>query len=158
MVPELLRDYLSRMTRQDFLRQISLGAAFVLTVPCLHSCDKDDNGDDAPAGEHPGAGDVNFTIDVTDAQYADGLAARGYVVVQRVVVARLAGGGFAAASQVCSHEDTQQVIYDGIDEEWFCLTHGARFERGSGAPKNDITNRALRIYTTSLSGNMLTVS
>ena len=140
------------MTRQDFLRQISLGAAFVLTVPCLHSCDKDDDGTTVvpPA-------DVDFTIDVTAEPFAADFAQRGYTIRDRVVVARLSGGGFAAASQVCSHEGNVQVVYDQAGDSWFCPVHGAEFERADGAPLNSITSRPLTIYPTSLSGNMLKV-
>ena len=141
------------MTRQGFLRQVGLGAAFVLTVPCFHSCSKDDDGDEVT----PQPTGVDFSIDVTAAPYADHFAARGYTVVEKVVVAQLAGGGYAAASQVCSHQNFETVIYEPTVDEWSCLTHGARFTRDAGAPTNDVTDNPLRIYTATLTGDVLRV-
>ena len=143
------------MTRLEFLRQVGLGAAFVLTVPCLHSCDKGDDGD----GDGPTTpAEVDFTIDTAAAPYADQFANRGFVVERGVVIARLTAGGFAAASQTCSHERRPEVTYDQTDDLWFCTAHGAEFARADGAPTNSVTPNPLRIYTTSLDGTMLRVS
>lgn len=144
------------MTRQEFLQQIGLGAAFVLTVPCFHACSRDDDADD---GSTPQPTGVDFEIDVTAEPFATDLAARDYTVVtaEKVVVARLADGSYAAASQVCSHQNFETVIYEADADQWFCQTHGALFDRGDGTPENDVTDNPLRIYTTTLEGNVLRV-
>ena len=145
------------MTRKDFLKNLGVGAAFVLTVPCLHSCGGDD---DSPSGgnETPSAGDQNFTVDLDDAANANLLTTGGFVIVNRVVVARTVNDQFVAASQICSHEGTDQVIYDELADQWFCRTHAARFSVGTGDPENDVTNRELRIYTVTQTGNTLVVN
>jgi nitrite reductase/ring-hydroxylating ferredoxin subunit len=140
------------MTRKDFLKNIGVGAAFVLTVPCLHSCDKDDE------GMTPQPGSVDFTLDLDDTANQALTTPGGFVISNRVVVAQTLSGEFIAASQVCSHEATQAVIYDSANEQWFCGTHGARFDQASGDPENGITNNPLRLYNVSRNANILRIT
>lgn len=142
------------MTRKDFLKNIGVGAAFVLTVPCLHSCGSDDDSGDMT----PSAGPQNFTIDLDATENAALLNTGGFVVKNKVVVARTVDNQFAAASQVCSHEGTEVMVYNETTDQWFCSTHGAQFDVGSGEPQNDVTNRNLRIYNVTQVGNILTVN
>ncbi len=141
------------MTRKDFLKNMGIGAAFVLTVPCLHSCKGDDNGDE------PAPLDVDFLVDLSDPDNATLQTPGSFRVIDKVVVARTIDGDYAAASLVCSHEATEAVTYDETEDEWFCTTHGARFQLASGDPTNNITDNDLRVYNTSLnsSTNMLRV-
>ena len=141
------------MTRETFLKQIGAGAAFVLTVPCFYACGKDDDGmEPTPPAE------VDFTIDVTAAPYAASFAQRDFAIANEVVIARLADGSYAAASQMCSHEQNKAIEYDNATDAWFCSVHSARFQRASGTPANTVTDRPLRIYTTTLTGNLLRVT
>ena len=133
------------MTRKEFLKKAGIGAAFVLTVPCLHSCGSDDDPDGPQS-----AGGKDFMIDLTDANVAAELGAQGYVIREMVVVTQFDDGTYGAASQVCSHTGTEEVIYDVSRDEWFCRTHGARFAASDGDPLNDVTDNPLRIYNTSL--------
>ncbi len=142
------------MTREDFLKQIGVGAAFVLTVPCFYACGKDEN--DAMEPTPPGA--VDFTVDVTAAPYAADFAKQNFTIANQVVIAKLADGTYAAATQICSHERNKAVEYDLANDRWACYVHGAQFQRVSGAPINNVTSRSLTIYNTALTGNMLRVS
>lgn len=144
------------MTRKDFLKNLGVGAAFVLTVPCLHSCGDDD--DNPSGGMTPSAGDQNFTVDLDDPANVALMSSVGFVIVNKVVIARTVDDQYVAASQVCSHEGTERVEYDSARDQWFCSTHGARFQTTSGEPENTVTNRNLRIYSVTQSGNTLTVS
>lgn len=130
------------MTRKEFLKHVGIGAAFVLTVPCLHSC-KDD---DEEGGGTLNAGDKDFTVDLSDQAIITDFANQGYIIRNSVVIAQPSPGVFAAASQICSHEGTNAVVFDS--SEWFCLTHGARFATATGTPANSVTDRSLRIYQT----------
>ena len=147
------------MTRKDFLQKMGLGAAFVLSVPCLHSCGGDDDDEPGAGGgaTPPNAGDKDFTIDLDDALVVADFDGRGYTIAEGTVVAPLDGGGYAAASLVCSHQNNRNVTYDAATDEWFCTVHGARFARDSGAPRNDVTDNDLRIYQTEVTGNTLRV-
>ena len=143
------------MTRKDFIAKLGIGAAFALTVPCLHSCSKDDDGMEPmpPTG-------INLTIDLTASGSAALQNPGGFIVLDRVVIARTLDGEYAAASLVCSHENNLAVVYDDSSGEWFCGVHGARFDEDSGAPLNSVTDRNLTLYTVALSsdGNTLTVT
>ena len=148
------------MTRQDFLQRISLGAAFVLTVPCLHSCKDDDAG---PGMTEPPAGGVDLTVDLTDATVADDLDTRGYHIVEEVVVARrIDGQGFAAASVVCSHKALKDVVYDDVVDRWVCLQHGAEFAIPDGRvlenPSTGPLSAALVVYEVTREGDVLRVT
>ena len=148
------------MTRQDFLQKLSLGAAFVLTVPCLHSCG-DDEAD--PGMTAPPAGGVDLSIDLTDATVAADLDRLGFTVVEKVVVARLAdGSGFAAASQVCSHQAFETIEYDPQVDRWICLTHGAEFAIPDGRvledPSTGPLSSPLVIYAVEREGDVLRVT
>ncbi|MFK8056456.1 MAG: ubiquinol-cytochrome c reductase iron-sulfur subunit [Saprospiraceae bacterium] len=142
------------MTRKDFLKNIGVGAAFVLTVPCLHSCGSDDD-----SGEMtPSAGPQNFTVDLDAGINSALLATGGFIVRNKVVVALNVDDEFVAASQVCSHEGNEEVSYNSATNVWLCSVHGAQFAVADGEPQNDVTNRNLRIYTVTRSGNILTVN
>jgi len=143
------------MTRKDFLKNIGVGAAFVLTVPCLHSCGGDDDSGDMT----PSAGPQNFTIDLTDATESGTLNdPDGFAVKNKVVVARNSNDEFVAASQVCSHEGNEQVTYNSSNNIWMCSVHGAQFAVANGEPQNDVTDRNLRIYTVTQNGDILTIA
>ena len=143
------------MTRQAFLKQLSVGAAFALTVPCLYQCGKDDDGESNP---NPGPTDVDFTIDVAADPYAAQLAADGFTVANEIVIARLADGSYAAASQECSHQRFKTVEYNAAADRWQCFTHGAQFATASGSPLNEVTDNPLTIYETTLTGTVLRVT
>lgn len=149
------------MTRQDFLKQISLGAAFVLTVPCLHSCGDDD--DEATGMTAPPAGGIDLSIDLTDADVQAAFDDLGFVVRDKVVVARLEdGSGYAAASQVCSHQQFETIEYDPTVDRWVCLTHGAEFAIVGGAvlenPSTGPLQAPLVVYQTAVEGDVLRVT
>lgn len=141
------------MDRKSFLRSLGAGAAFAITFPCVQGCSKDSNGVDSkpiPTG-------VDFTIDL-DAPEGAGLQNNGdFILKDDVVVVRNLQGNFIAASQICSHQQTDQVRFlednGGI---FHCFTHGSEFDQ-NGNPINTITNNPLKIFNTSLNGNLLRV-
>lgn len=134
------------MKRKEFLSTLGLGAAFALTATCLGGCYKD-------GGITPVA-DADFTLNLTDSSNQNLLQNGGYIIKDRVVVARNDNGEFVAATQTCSHEPRNKVIFK--NDEWFCTEHDARFSQ-SGAGLNDKGSRGLTIYQTELTGDMLRV-
>jgi len=139
------------MERKEFLRSLGAGAAFAITFPCLQGCSKDDAGDiPIPTG-------IDFTIDLNSAE-GQQLANNGdFILKNDVVVAKNLEGNFVAASQICSHQQTDQVRF--IDEQggiFRCFTHGSEFSQ-TGTPLNTITNNPLKIFNTSLNGPTLRV-
>lgn len=131
------------MTRKDFLEKIGIGAAFALTATCLGSCSKNEP-----------LTDVDFTINLTDSANDALLTEGGYLIQDKVVVAKNDAGEYVAATQVCSHENKSKIILK--NDEWFCTDHDARFDL-SGNGLNDKGSKGLAIYNTELTGDLLRV-
>ena len=141
------------MERKAFLRSLGAGAAFALTFPCLQGC----SSDGAEGGEEEVPTGVDFTIDLSGPDGAN-LAENGdFIIRNEVVVARNLEGSFVAASRICSHEQNPGVSFiseqGGIFE---CYVHGSQFSQ-DGTPLNAITRNPLKIFRTSLDGDLLRV-
>jgi nitrite reductase/ring-hydroxylating ferredoxin subunit len=145
------------MERKQFLKSLGAGAAFAITFPCLGGCSKDDGIDgnlvDPPTG-------IDFTVDLNSAEAANLENNGGFILKNLVVVVKNLEGEFVAATQVCSHQNYDQVRFvnqnGGI---FFCDVHGSRFDQ-TGAPLNTIPNsvaKPLKIYNTELNGSILRV-
>ena len=133
------------MDRKEFLSKLGLGAAFVLTATCLGSC----------AGEVLAPmGNVDFTLDLTDPSNSKLANNGGYIIKDRVVVAKDMSGNYVAATQRCSHDGTHAIILK--DNEWFCTDHAAKFNL-EGTGLNEKGKKNLTVYTTQLTGNLLRV-
>lgn len=135
------------------MRSLGAGAAFALTFPCLQGCSSNASGseeEEVPTG-------VDFTIDLSGPDGAD-LADNGdFIIRNEVVVARNLEGAFVAASRICSHEQNPGVSFvseqGGIFE---CYVHGSRFSQ-DGTPLNAVTGNPLKIFRTSLDGDLLRI-
>lgn len=140
------------MERKAFLRSLGAGAAFALTFPCVQGCSKDDNLDTKPIPTG-----VDFTIDL-DSGEGQSLQNNGdFILKNDVVVVKNLEGNFIAASQICSHQQTDQVRF--LDEDggiFHCFTHGSEFDQ-NGTPLNAITSNPLKTFNTSLNGNLLRI-
>ena len=135
------------MERREFLEKLGIGAAFALTSSCLGSCTKTDS---APTGT------VDFTLDLSASANAALNANGGFIISNKVVVARDTSGNYVAATQVCSHEGNVQVSYNKASNNYMCSVHGATFDlQGKGTNANG--SKGLTIYKTSLSGTSLRV-
>ena len=139
------------MERKEFLRSLGAGAAFALTFPCLQGCSKDE------PGENPIPTGIDFTIDLNSTE-GQQLANNGdFILKNEVVVVRNLEGNFIAASQICSHQQTDQVRF--IEKQggiFRCFTHGSEFSQ-TGTPLNSITSNPLKIFNTSVNGSTLRV-
>ncbi len=134
------------MNRKEFLSKLSVGAAFALTAGCLGSCTKDSN---VVPNE-----DVDFIIDLNDTSNNNLQQNGGYVINNRVVVAKDNSGNYIAATQRCSHEGLNEIIIR--NDEWYCTAHGAKFDKaGNGLNSNG--QNGLTIYKTELTGATLRV-
>lgn len=145
------------MERKEFLRSLGAGAAFAITFPCLGSCSKD-NGDEGNIVTPPT--NVDFTIDL-EAPEASNLANNGgFILKNLVVVVKNLQGVFVAATQICSHQQYDQVRFVNQDGGiFYCDVHGSKFSQ-DGTPLNPGADKAqnpLKIYNTSLEGSILRV-
>lgn len=149
------------MERKDFLRSLGAGAAFALTFPCLNGCSTDsENLEQFPEPEG-----VDFTVDLESTEAAPLANNGGFILVKSsaslnytdIVVARNLEGNLIAASQICSHQQTEEVRFLSEDGGIFrCSTHGSRFSQ-NGTPLNSVTSNPLRVFNTELNGTTLRV-
>lgn len=150
------------MERKEFLRSIGAGAAFAVLFPCSSGCSSNRREAletfDEPSG-------VDFVIDLTNPDYASLANNGGFVLVMSnssdgltdIVVARNLEGNLVAASQICSHQQTDRVRFIAEDGGiFFCSTHGSRFSQ-NGTPLNTITNNPLKVFNTELEGDILRI-
>jgi len=139
------------MERKEFLRSLGAGAAFAITFPCLQGCSNDgDAPNEIPTG-------IDFTIDLTSSEGANLQNNGDFILKNEVVVVKNLAGNFIAASQICSHQQTDQVRF--IEDDggiFYCSTHGSRFSQ-TGSPLNTITSNPLKIFSTELNGDILRV-
>lgn len=142
------------MERKEFLRSLGAGAAFALTFPCIQGCSSD-GGEDLDMKPVPTG--VDFTVDLESTE-GQGLQNNGdFILKNDVVVVKNLEGNFIAASQICSHQQTDQVRFLDDDGGIFrCFTHGSEFDQ-NGTPLNNITSNPLKIFNTELSGSILRV-
>ena len=143
------------MERKKFIKTLGAGAAFALAVPCLHGCSSDSDDGDGEGGKTVPSG-VDFTIDLTTTEGQKLTDSGSFIIKNEVVVAKNLSGAFVAASQICSHQQTDGIGYLAADDIFRCSTHGARFDQ-SGAPLNTITNKTLKIFKTAVTGDSLRV-
>lgn len=145
------------MERKVFLKTLGASAAFALTFPCLGGCSKDE-GTEGNIVTPPT--NVDFTVDLTSAEASKLATNGGFILKNLVVVVRNLEGNFVAATQVCSHEQYDEVRFVNQDGGiFYCDVHGSRFGQ-DGTPLNTIPNstpRALKVYSTELNGDILRV-
>jgi nitrite reductase/ring-hydroxylating ferredoxin subunit len=97
---------------------------------------------------------IDFLLDLNTPENKALTKNGGFIIKNRVVVARTNSGNYIAATQVCSHDQEVKVTYR--DNEFYCTEHGARFDQ-AGKGLNNFGNKGIAIYNTSLDGSMLRV-
>lgn len=150
------------MERKEFLRSLGAGAAFAVLFPCASGCSSNRR-EALETFEEPSG--VDFVIDLTNPDYAALGTNGGFVLVisnssdglTDIVVARNLEGELVAASQICSHQQTDRVRFISDDGGiFFCSTHGSRFDQ-NGTPLNTITSNPLKVFNTALEGDILRI-
>ena len=143
------------MKRNEFLKSIGTGAAFILTTGCLGGCSK---GEDipfiAPNGSNLPSNTVLFTIDLSSEEADNLLKEGGFIIQDEIVIAKSLSGAYVAATVICTHESRKEVTFQ--KNEFLCTAPGARFDQ-SGNGLNDFGKKGLKIYQTLLNENVLTI-
>lgn len=132
------------MERKDFLKALGLGAGTILMGACLGGC-KNDN---APS--------VDFTIDLSQSQYAALNSPGGYVYANGVIIAKTTTGDIIAVSQACTHEGVT-VTFQNNNNRFYCPRHGATFST-NGTVTGGPANSSLKQYTVTVTGNMVRIN
>jgi len=141
-----------KISRMEFLKTMGFKGASLLAIYCgastLSSC-INEAGD--PANGPTG---IDFTLDLSDSANSKLLNSGGYLIVNKIVVARVSADAFAAVTQVCTHENKSKVIYR--NDEFYCTEHGARYTiEGTGL--NSEGKKGIKAYKTEFSGTLLHV-
>ena len=144
-----------KISRMEFLKSMGFKGASLLAIYCgasvITSCINEAG--DPPTGPTGSTG-VDFSLNLSDPTYAKLLNAGGYVIVNKIVVARVSADTFAAVTQVCSHENRSKMIYR--NDEFYCTEHGARYTL-AGVGLNSEGKKGIKAYNAELAGNSLRV-
>jgi len=140
------------MTRRDLIQKVLIGGVtFLVLPPVLNSCSKDENDN---GGTPPPPGN-KLTLDLTNALYAVLNNAGGFVVAQGIIVANTAGG-YVALDSTCTHQGCT-IGYSSTANNFPCPCHGSVYSV-TGSVVNGPTTVALKSYSVSKSGNILTIT
>ena len=136
------------MDRKEFLSLIGIGTAGLACGACLEACAADDEVAPPPTN-------VDFTLDLAAPENSPLANAGGYIYKDRIIVAHVKDGTYAAVSSTCTHAGST-VYYDLTIDKFHCPTHGSNY-RTDGTVSNGPAPSPLMRYNTSLSGNSLRV-
>ncbi|MBO0950545.1 Rieske 2Fe-2S domain-containing protein [Fibrella sp. HMF5405] len=161
------------LSRGEFIRSLGMSSAALMAFYCmgtLSSC-KSSTTDPSPGVITPGGGSngvtgnastgsgaINFTIDLTNANFTGLKTAGGYVSVGDIIVFN-AAGSYKALSRICTHQGGN-LIYSASTNDLICDLHSSHYNIDGSTKSQPIgggTITAVKAYTTSLSGNSLTV-
>ncbi len=160
-----------QMKRGEFLRSLGLSTAALMSFYCmgtLTSCSGSD--DPAPAapttpttpgtgtGTGTGSGKVDFTLDLTTADFSKLKTDGGFAYRDSIIVARVKGGTYVALAKACTHQGTD-VQYRLTQDDFWCSNHGSEFAT-NGTVQVGPAAQSLKVYKTTLSadGNKLQVT
>ncbi len=140
------KNELIKMDRKNFLSTLGLSSASLLAAACLGSCSKETVAS-APT--------VDFTIDISQSQYAALTAPGGYVYSNGIIIATTSTGQIIAVSQTCTHQGAT-VVFQNTNTDFYCPRHGALFS-ASGAVTAGPASSNLKQYTVTVNGNLVRV-
>ena len=145
------------MKRDEFLHLFGFGAAILLTG-CLGSCSGRADSPQPGGASAPGAGPVDFTLDLNDpanARLNDPAFGYVYGAGGGVIVAKTAAGAYVALSSACTHQGTTVDFQLGTNQ-FHCPNHGSLFNT-SGAVAQGPAMGALKSYVVSQAGSVLRI-
>jgi len=136
------------MNRHEFLRKLGFAGSALAAVYFagnLQSC----------TNERVSPVPTNLTLDLSASENAALKVNGGYVIKDGVVIAKSSTAEYIAATITCSHEGKNQIIYQ--TDHFYCTAHGAKYDN-TGKGLNSEGKKGIRVYTTSLTGAILTIT
>lgn len=144
------------MDRRLLIQRVLMGTTALVVMPgILTSCEKSEY---KPVDMAPKGPDIktDIKIDITQSEYAVLGNAGGSKVVSGIIVVNTGTNGFVALSASCTHQGTQ-VSFNSKSNNLQCPSHGSVFSL-TGSVLEGPAVVALKSYTVSKSGNILTIS
>ncbi len=144
------------MDRRQLIQRVVMGTTALVLVPGLiTSCEKSEYRPTDPIPKGPVIKN-DLKIDISQNEYAVLASAGGSKVVSGIIIVNTGTNGFVALSASCTHQGTQ-VSYNSNSNNLQCPSHGSVFSL-TGAVVEGPAVVALKTYTVSKSGNILTIS
>lgn len=131
--------------RRDFLKSACAPIALaVLGIPITSSCSSDDDGFE-PLSDGP------VEIDLSSSEFRALEAINGWMNYrsEKLLLIRISSSEILAFNNACPHQGFRNG-WSLEGSSFVCSNHGRKYDANC--------NSALRCYTTSISGNILTVS
>lgn len=155
------------MNRAEFLRSLGLSSGALMALYCMGTLTACSKGGDDPApttptntsgitgNNNPSSGAVDFTLDLTNANYSK-LKTDGQFVQSGGVVVANAKGTYVAVGNVCTHQGGQ-LEYRSAQNDFRCNLHGGLYSlTGAVVAAPPVT--AVKAYKATLSGNSLKIT
>ena len=142
------------MQRKEFINALGISTATLFMVTCFGGCGKSsvaDNSNNVP----PPPTNVDFLLDLSQAENANLATNGGFIYKNGIIVARTTTGSYIAVSMACTHQGTT-LVYEGNNNRFYCNNHGSTFSN-TGTVNNGPASSNLKQYNTTLSGNKLRV-
>lgn len=170
-----------QMKRGEFLRNLGLSSAALMSFYCMGTLTSCSSGDDpAPATPPPttpttpgtgtatgltgnadtSKGAIDFTLDLTNTNYSKLKTPGEFVKIDSVLVANVRGGRYVAIQRLCSHQGQDQVSYRLTSDDFGCTVHGSVFATdGSVKTAAGANQPAMKLYTAAANadGSKLTI-
>ena len=160
------------MNRAEFLRNLGMSSAALMAFYCmgtsLTACSKSSSDPTPTPGttvsgltgnSDPSKGAVNFTMDLTDANFSKLTTIGSFVYQDNIIIAHAKDGSYIAVSKTCTHQQStiryvlnDQITPTLVEDDFYCDTHGSRFTN-TGSVKNGPATTALQQFKTSLSAD-----
>jgi len=165
-----------QMKRGEFLRSLGMSSAALMAFYCmgttLTSCSKSSDtvtpGTTTPTtttgitgNTDTSKGAINFTVDLTNADFSKLKTAGGFTKVGSVLIANTKGSSYVTVQRLCTHEGQDLVSYRLTSDDFYCDAHGSTYAtNGSVKVAAAPGQAAMKLYKTTVStdGNTLTVS
>jgi cytochrome b6-f complex iron-sulfur subunit len=156
-----------QISRGQFLKDLGLGGAALMAFYCLGGVSACKSSSDPTPSTTTGNNNTNtntntntsidFTLDLTSADYKGLKTAGGFVYKDDIIIAN-ANGTYVALSKVCTHQGTT-VSYRSASNDMYCSNHGSQFNV-DGSVKTGPAASGLKVYKTTLStdGNKLQIT
>lgn len=136
------------MNRQEFIQTLGLTTVAVCAGCSLNGCSSD-SADPSPSAS-------GTTIDLSEPANAALTTVGGAMIKNSIIIARTGATTFVAVAKACTHQGTT-IEYEHGNSRFHCPNHSSNFNL-DGTVMNGPANTALKKYTATLNGNILTIS